>query len=113
MELLSEVGGWVIALLYLAGLAGGVGTLLGFFGRTHWLLDLFSHFRVQYAALLAACALGFGLMLRPYEAAAAGVLAILNLFLIVPFYLKPPTAGRKAAHDSSLIATRLRRRHLP
>ena len=39
------------------GVAVGLGALFGFglFGRSHWLLDLFSHFRAQYAAGLFLC----------------------------------------------------------
>ena len=49
--------GLVEALAALAGLF----FLLGLLGRRHWLLDLCSHFRAQYAAGLLLC--GFGLLL--------------------------------------------------
>ena len=45
--------------------------VLGLLGRQHWLLDLLSHFRVQYAAALAACGLGLWLLRRRRRAVAA------------------------------------------
>ena len=33
-------------------LGGGVASIMGFFGRSHWVLDLLSHFRWQYFLLL-------------------------------------------------------------
>jgi endonuclease/exonuclease/phosphatase (EEP) superfamily protein YafD len=76
--------------LALVGLAVGVGlaTLLGFLGRLWWRFELFSHFRVQYAALAAIGALG--LLLTGQMAGFFFSLAVsfLNLVFIVPFYLR-------------------------
>jgi endonuclease/exonuclease/phosphatase (EEP) superfamily protein YafD len=53
---------------------------LGLLGDHHWTLDLLAHWRVQYAAVLAACAFGLLLLRRPRSAAlallGAGVLAL-------------------------------------
>ena len=46
--------------LFLAvAVASGVGAVLGFFGHFHWVLDLFSHFRLQYAIVLLPATLVF------------------------------------------------------
>ena len=67
-----------------------VATLLGFLGRLHWVLDLFSHFRVQYFQ--------FGLILiafalwdrRNKRAIALVLLTCLNYAFVLPFYFDNP-----------------------
>jgi len=81
--------------------AGGVAcsaTLLGFLGRLHWLLDLFSHFRVQY--LLALLVLGVLLLAarRRGTSAAFFAFACLNLGLVLPLYLGGRSAAPEGAH---------------
>ncbi len=49
--------------------------VLGLFGRQFWVLDLFAHFRIQYAAVLTACGLALLLQRRLRSAAAVLVLA--------------------------------------
>lgn len=68
-------------------------SLAGFFGRTAWILDLFSHFRFQYLVLLLIATIvlfvgGFYL-----QALASGFFLILNLLLIVPLYIKESPAS--------------------
>ncbi len=58
-------------------------TLAGFFARWSWLCELASHFRVQYAALLAACAGIWWWMGSPVALVAAVAMAI-NLALVLP-----------------------------
>ena len=67
-------------------------SLAGFFGRTVWFLDLFSHFRLQYLLLLLIATIllyigGFFL-----QAITSGFFAILNLLLVIPFYVKEAPA---------------------
>lgn len=54
--------------------------VLGLIGDRHWLLDLLAHWRVQYAAVLAACTIGLLVLRRPRSAAlamlGAGLLAL-------------------------------------
>ena len=61
--------------------------LLGFFGRFHWVLDIFSHFRVYYLLmllLLAVIALG----LKKYRELAGLFIGIILLSLpVVKFYV--------------------------
>jgi endonuclease/exonuclease/phosphatase (EEP) superfamily protein YafD len=65
---------------WLLGLAAAtvLALLLGLLGDRHWLLDLFAHWRVQYAAVLAACAIGLMLLRRP----GIGALALLGAGLL-------------------------------
>lgn len=63
-----------------------VTTILGFFGRFHWLLDLFSHFRILYLVVLIGLSIPL-LLLRYYKT--SGILLILalsNLAVILPLY---------------------------
>ena len=62
-------------------------TLGSFLGRFHWFLDLFSHFHLQYAALLGFC-VASTLLLRARLFAALLLPALLaNLALLAPFFL--------------------------
>lgn len=67
-------------------LVTAVATILGFFGRWHWALDLFSHFRGQYFVALSAATLVLAAVRRPVTAgiAAAGVVA--NAILLAPLF---------------------------
>lgn len=67
----------------------GIVSILGFFGPYNWLLDLCSHFRVQYAVSLGIAAL---LLLIPRQrrlATVFGATAGLNLVVILPLYFGP------------------------
>ena len=93
------------AVVLLSMAAGGVGlcTLLGFCGRWWWRLDLFSHFRAQYALLLAAAAVAFGLLGRLELVILSGLFGLVNLGLLLPFYM--PTGARpKEAKTYRLLA---------
>jgi len=75
-------------------LATALAVLLGQFGDRHWLLDLLAHWRAQYAAVFAACAIGLLLLRRPRSA----VLALLGAALLALSVLRqaggsPPPAG--------------------
>ena len=91
-------------LLYLGAAGLGIATLLGFLGRTWWVFELFSHFRVQYAALAVICAaallltgqpLGFWLCLGIY---------LLNLVLLLPLYLRTSRTAQPGANYRILTA---------
>jgi len=70
----------------LALVLAGIATIAGFFGRSHWRLELLGHFRVQYFwALTTACALLL-LIRRWFAGSIAAILAIINLSLIAPLY---------------------------
>jgi endonuclease/exonuclease/phosphatase (EEP) superfamily protein YafD len=72
-------------------------TLVGFLGHLWWIFDLATHFRVQYAVLLApAAAVLAGLERRTSFLLAAGALAA-NLGLIIPLYLSTPLPADESA----------------
>ena len=78
------------------GLCLGLATGLGWLGRWHWLLDLFSHFNAYYLVGLAIC-LG-GLWLRPSRLPVWPTLVLLppllvNLALFWPFYMGTAVAA--------------------
>ena len=89
------------ALALLAPKAALLGVLAlscaGFLGTAHRLLELASHFKVQYLAAACVCLLVFALARsRRWAAAAAGV-AALNAAFLLPYYLPAPRGGGEAA----------------
>ncbi|MGF1547629.1 MAG: endonuclease/exonuclease/phosphatase family protein [Thiotrichales bacterium] len=69
-------------LFLIAAVLAGAGALLGFFGALHWTLDLFAHFRVQYAAVLVPAALVF--WRRRWLVSFLVVAAASNLWVLYP-----------------------------
>jgi len=80
-----RIRAWDLAIV--CGVILSLATLLGFAGSLWWVLDLFSHFRIQYFFGL----LGMALLLlfpRRYKACAFfGAVSLINLSTIVPLYL--------------------------
>jgi len=73
-------------LLILIIVATGFLTFFGFVGRIWWILDIFSHFRVQYAVLQAVCGL---ILLVGDQILAAGMafsFMLINIAVIAPLY---------------------------
>lgn len=75
---------------WLIGIVGGVLTALtfgGFLGRFYWLFDVFTHFNLQYAVLLALC-FGAALFVYPYPITAVWLLPALaaNLVILAPYF---------------------------
>jgi endonuclease/exonuclease/phosphatase (EEP) superfamily protein YafD len=83
-------------LLTAAGIVASVATVVGFLGRFSWLLDLFSHFRVQY--MLGLLVLGVLLFIgrRRRTATVFLVLACVNLVPVLPLYFGKPKMPDKA-----------------
>ncbi|MBU1105751.1 MAG: endonuclease/exonuclease/phosphatase family protein [Candidatus Riflebacteria bacterium] len=83
-------------LLKIAGFAACLTTMLGFLGQFFWILDLFSHFRVQYLIGLVILSILL-LALRQHRTAILFMLfACVNLVLLLPFYFgahNPAPAG--------------------
>jgi endonuclease/exonuclease/phosphatase (EEP) superfamily protein YafD len=101
---------WTIVSLFAA--PAGLATLAGFFGRLWWRFELACHFRVQYFVVLFVTALALLAGKRRRRAAAAGVLALVNLGLIVPLYFGGgnPHAGATTLRAVNLnLHTRNRR----
>lgn len=81
-------------------LAGLAASLLGAGGRVWWVLDLFTSFRAQYAALLAACT-ALCAALRSPRLALLGLLGLaMNLGAVLPLY----DARRRARADGPQLS---------
>jgi endonuclease/exonuclease/phosphatase (EEP) superfamily protein YafD len=80
-----------------AGVIACVATVVGFFGRTSWFLDLFSHFRVQY--FLGLLLLGVLLLVgrRRRTATVFLILASVNLAMVLPLYFGKPYKPTEAS----------------
>jgi len=68
--------------------------LVGFLGRAWWRFELLCHFRVQYFLVLALLSLVLVWRKRFTSALIVGIVALVNLALILPLYFgpAPPTA---------------------
>ncbi|MCG8598029.1 MAG: endonuclease/exonuclease/phosphatase family protein [Kiloniellales bacterium] len=88
----------------LIGLLCGLGaTLAGLVGDLHWVLELFSHFKVQLA-VGSAILLVIAMASRSASGAAlASALLLVNLYPVWP-YLSDPFDGAEAAQSPSLKA---------
>lgn len=73
--------------------AGASISLLGFLGRFHWFLDLFSHFRVQYGLVLLIFALFLFIARRFRTALFCLLIAGLNLGQVLPLYRSSSPEG--------------------
>lgn len=91
---LIAAGGWVVA----------AATMFGFIGSWHWLLDLCSHFRLQYASALLIAA---PLLARrhPRQALLFAALLLVNAALLIPLYVpsESPTTSRDKTWRVMLI----------
>jgi len=77
-------------------------SLLGFFGRVFWVLDLFAHFRVQYFQICLVLILIALWKRRNKLAAALAVVACFNYAFILPFYF-----GKTAAEQVPTVRAML------
>ena len=88
----------------------GLATVAGFFGGSWWVLDLLAGFRHQLAIGLTICAL-VGVFARWRKTAVAiGLLAAVNLALIVPLYIGPsrPETGELRVLSFNVLASNRR-----
>lgn len=75
-------------------------------GQIHWVLDLLSHYHIQYAVGIAVCLGGLLWLKRVDKLLLIPFLALLlNLALILPFFVPPDLLGTEASADSSTSAT--------
>ncbi len=84
-------------LLTAAGMIACAATALGFLGRFHWFLDLFSHFRLQYLAGLLLIAAPLYWARYRKTAILFVAFAAVNLATILPLYF-----GRQKAPENGL-----------
>lgn len=83
--------------LFLSGLV-----LLSFFAPASWLLELLTHFRLQYSLGLLILVASLFALKKPFPALILGVFLLINSVLIMPFYL--PTNWRATATNHALDA---------
>lgn len=86
-----------------AGTVAGAASVLGFFGPLHWLLDLCSHFRVQYFFGLALVSLLLLIPRKKKSAACFGALALVNLAVLLPLYGGRPPAPLAAGQPFRVL----------
>jgi endonuclease/exonuclease/phosphatase (EEP) superfamily protein YafD len=89
-------------LVTLAAAGTVLATLAGFAARRYWMLELFSHFRVQWLVLAAALASLAVARRQPVWAVALGTCAIANgaaawAYLPLPWRTSPPAEAAAAA----------------
>lgn len=86
-------------MLTAAGAVACGATLLGYFGRFHWFLDLFSHFRAQYTLGLGVLGLFFLASKRKKMAIVCVAFAAANTVSVLPMYfgLRPHVHERQDA----------------
>lgn len=96
MYLAVDVIHWATIGTGLIAAAVGLLSLVGFLGRYWWVFELASHFRSQYFWISLSSALLFAILGRPLAASGSGVVALLNLVLIVPFYQRPVPVDAQA-----------------
>lgn len=87
-------------ILWVLTLGGAAGTLGGLLGSRWWVLELLSHFQIQYATLTATALLCFVLLKRTRGAIAASLVLAINLSLLLPLFQGRPLAS--AAHKPAL-----------
>jgi len=74
-------------ILTMGALCAGAGTIAGFLGPLAWWLDLFSHFRVQYALFFAFLALCCVVTKRWKAALAALAICLINVAVFAPLFI--------------------------
>lgn len=81
---------WIRYPFWLFGWLFCLFTVAGFFGRFSWMMDMFSHFRVQYVLVLGLWAPAAWLLYRRRLAGAVfGLMFLVNATMILPFLSFP------------------------
>lgn len=86
--------------LFLVGLFLSGLVLLSFFAPANWMLELLTHFRLQYSLGLLTIVLILVVLKKPLPAMLLSVFLLMNSLLIAPFYL--PTNWRATATNHTL-----------
>ncbi len=93
--LLLNIGGFTIAGM----------TLAGFAGKYHWFFDLFSHFRIQYFAVLTALSIFYTLTKRYTMASFLLLFTAINYYVISPYiWTQTPEPATEAPVYRALIS---------
>ncbi|MEO6054495.1 MAG: endonuclease/exonuclease/phosphatase family protein [Chthoniobacterales bacterium] len=72
--------------------------VMGFFGKTYWLFDLFSHFRLQYIAYFVVAGLVFFFLKRMRVFLFCCVMTLVLAAPLWPYYF----SGKSAAHEKPI-----------
>ncbi len=92
----------LVRLIQIGALGVAAASVLGHFSRHHFLLELCSHFRLQYAVLLIGAALGLFILRSWKLAGIAALIALMNTLIIAPRLL--PAAKAASPHaDAATI----------
>jgi endonuclease/exonuclease/phosphatase (EEP) superfamily protein YafD len=91
-----------------AALTGAAG-LAGVGAEIAWPFELGAHFRVQYAVVLALCAVGLALLGRHWVAAGCLALAAANATFVAP-YLRAPPPGTTQGQPLQVLSLNVFRR---
>ncbi len=83
------IGKWTWGFFAVLAALAGAASILGFFGRAWWPLELLSHFRVQYIFYLATLTCMFLAGRRFRYAALAAIFMAINAITVVPLYVSP------------------------
>ncbi|MGZ5410730.1 MAG: endonuclease/exonuclease/phosphatase family protein [Aeromicrobium sp.] len=88
----------------------GLATMAGFFGGSWWVLDLLAGFRHQLAIGLIVCAVIAAFARWRKTAVVIGLLAAVNLALVVPLYIGPsrPETGELRIVSFNVLASNRR-----
>jgi len=89
----ARFGAGLLTLIEWIAIAACLPTALAFAARSYWMLELCTHFRVYYAAVLLPAALVLFFASRYLTALLAAACLAWNLYCIVPLYLPPATAS--------------------
>mgnify|MGYP002783643570 CR=1 FL=1 len=95
------------AVATLTGAAGLAGTA----ADLGWLFDLLANFRVQYAVVLALCAVGLALLHKPWVALGCLALAASNALYATP-YLRAPPQGPGLGQPITVLSLNVRYRNV-
>jgi endonuclease/exonuclease/phosphatase (EEP) superfamily protein YafD len=99
-----------VLIVSLVGYCLGLATVAGFFGGTWWVLDLLAGFRHQLAIGLMVCAVVAAFARWRKTAVAIGLLAAMNLVVVVPLYFGPsrPEIGELRIVSFNVLASNRR-----
>jgi len=89
-------------LLYITALTS-VATVVGFFARSWWVFELFSHFRVQYFVVLAGCGIIFLVRKKHREVVLAIAFAVVNYSVVGNYHVEPSAQASIAAGEGWTI----------
>lgn len=90
----------LLALTVAGALAGTCASL----AHLAWWLELFSHFRLQYALLLAACGVGLAVLRRPAIGLAALALAAVNALPLLHYFAPAPRPAGPGPQLTAIVA---------